>query len=100
VIKKIAMDAAIAEGKEIKMLGYAHKTPILEDLQPAPTKNDHPASWSLVIADMAQRDIMGAGKYGTRLQPNNGRDALLDAYQEALDLTVYLRSAIYERDGK
>ncbi|HQT19114.1 hypothetical protein [Acidovorax sp.] len=58
----------------------------------------HPAAWSLVIADMAQRDVMGSDKYGTRLQPGNGRDSLQDAYEEALDLAVYLRTAIYERD--
>lgn len=68
--------------------------------QPAPIPNAHPASWSLVIADMAQRDVFGAGKYNTRLQPHNGRDTLTDAYQEALDLAVYLRTAIFERDGK
>lgn len=32
------------------------------------------------------------------LEPaHNGRDALVDAYQEALDLTMYLRQAIEER---
>lgn len=72
----------------------------LYDPQPLPTPNAHPASWSLVIADMAQRDVFGAGKYNTRLQPHNGRDTLTDAYQEALDLAVYLRTAIFERDGK
>ena len=65
--------------------------------QPAPVPTAHPAAWSLVIADMAQRDVMGSEKYGTRLQPGNGRDSLQDAYQEALDLAVYLRTAIYER---
>lgn len=74
-------------------------TPVPE-VQPDPTPNSHPASWSLVIADMAARDIEGVGKYKTRLQPHNGRDTLLDAYQEALDLAVYLRTALYERDGK
>lgn len=68
--------------------------------QPKPVQNDHPAAWSLVISDMANRDIIGAKKYGTRLQPNNGRDSLRDAYEEALDLAVYLRNAIYERDSK
>jgi hypothetical protein len=29
---------------------------------------------------------------------NNGRDALLDAYEEALDLACYLKQAILERD--
>lgn len=67
--------------------------------QQAPKPNDNPAAWSLVIKDMAERDIFGAEKYRTRLQPLNGRDALIDAYQEALDLVVYLRAAIYERDN-
>ena len=66
--------------------------------QPAPAHNDKPAVWSLVMRDMTERDIFGAEKYGTRLQPGNGRDFLLDAYQESLDLVVYLRGAIYERD--
>lgn len=66
--------------------------------QPAPQHSNHPAAWSLVIADMAGRDVVGSAKYGTRLRPGNGRDNLIDAYQEALDLVVYLRAAIYERD--
>lgn len=69
------------------------------DPQPAPQSTAAPAAWSLVMRDMAERDIFGATKYGVRLQPGNGRDALKDAYQEALDLAVYLRTAIYERDG-
>jgi hypothetical protein len=31
------------------------------------------------------------------LRAHNGRDALVDAYQEALDLCVYLRQVIQER---
>jgi len=54
--------------------------------------------WALVIADMAERRRVGIERYGTPLQPHNGRDALVDAYQEALDLAVYLRQAIEERD--
>ena len=68
--------------------------------QPAPVKNTGPAVWDLVIADMKQRDELGRRRYGTPLQPNNGRDMLLDAMEEALDLCAYLRGAIYERDGK
>lgn len=67
--------------------------------QPAPKPNDKPSVWDLVLADMAERDRMGHAKYGTRLQPFNGRDTLTDAYQGALDLCVYLRGAIYERDN-
>jgi hypothetical protein len=65
-----------------------------------PTPNALPGIWDIVIKDMKTRDLMGQQKYKTKLQPFNGRDALWDAYQEALDLVVYLRQAIYERDGK
>jgi hypothetical protein len=67
--------------------------------QAAPVKTDGVSMWSLVVKDMQGRDAFGRKKYGTPLQAHNGRDALADAYQEALDLCVYLRQAIYERDG-
>jgi len=68
--------------------------------QPPPIHNDQPAIWDLVKKDIADRDQVGVERYGTRLQPFNGRDALIDAYQEALDLVVYLRQALYEKHGK
>ena len=68
--------------------------------QPPPVANDKPAVWDLVMTDMRERDQLGRRRYGVPLQPHNGRDVLVDAYQEALDLAVYLRQAIYERDGK
>lgn len=73
---------------------------LLTESQEMPTPNDQPAVWDLVIDDMRARDKFGKKKYNTRLQPHNGRDYLVDAYQEALDLCVYLRGAIFERDGK
>jgi hypothetical protein len=52
-----------------------------------------------MIADMKTRRELGGERYGTALQPFNGRDALVDAYEEALDLAVYLKQAILERDA-
>ena len=51
----------------------------------------------LVIADLRERSLAGVRKYGTELKTENGRDALVDAYQEALDLCCYLRQLIEER---
>lgn len=68
--------------------------------QPEPKKSTHPAVWGLVMKDMVDRDQTGRERYGVPLQGHNGRDSLVDAFQEALDLAVYLRQAIYERDGK
>lgn len=68
--------------------------------EPMPTPNDGPAVWDLVKTDIDAREVVGVQTYGTRLQPHNGRDALRDAYAEALDFVVYLRQAIYEREGK
>ncbi len=66
--------------------------------EPAPqVVEGAPAVWDLVVADMKERDHVGRAKYGVPLQAGNGRDSLVDAYQEALDLAVYLRAAIEER---
>lgn len=68
--------------------------------QPDPTPNKLPAIWDLVVEDIKQRDEIGIERYGTRLQPFNNRNPLIDAYQEALDLVVYLRQAIYEMENR
>ncbi len=86
--------------------------------QSAPTKNDGAAIWDLVIGDfkrasigvdypdmtvccdvlcdMRERDVLGFERYGVRLQANNGRNAVVDAYQELLDGAAYTRQAIEE----
>lgn len=64
--------------------------------EPRPMRNDQTPVLDLVIGDMRQRDEMGRAKYGTPLQPFNGRNAAVDAYQEVLDLAVYLRQLIAE----
>jgi hypothetical protein len=66
--------------------------------EPPPIRTSGRTIWDLVIEDMKARDASGREKYGTPLQAHNGRDALVDAYQEALDLAVYLRQAIEERE--
>lgn len=72
----------------------------LNNSEPNPTPNNYPHIWDLVLIDMKDRDNRASKKYGCHLQPFNNRDALIDAYQEALDLVVYLRQAIYERDNE
>ena len=51
-----------------------------------------------LIKDFLDRDKVGRAKYKTSLKTNNGRDALMDAYQEACDLCMSLKQAIMERD--
>ena len=52
---------------------------------------------ALVIADMRERDQLGRARYGTPLTAGNGRNQLVDAYQEALDFAVYLAAYLDER---
>jgi hypothetical protein len=52
-----------------------------------------------VRADLEARERLGIEQYGAALYSHNGRDALQDAYEEALDLCCYLRQAIEERGG-
>ena len=51
----------------------------------------------MVLADLTNRALEGTAKYGEPLKAHNGRNPLWDAYQEALDLAMYLRQAIEEQ---
>jgi len=89
--------------KDALLSGWKFKPSFEENAafgQPSPVPNDGPEVWNIVIQDMEKRNQFGKNKYGVRLQPHNGRDALRDAYEEALDLCVYLRQALWEKDGK
>lgn len=66
--------------------------------QPLPTPNGSGDIQSLVIVDIYERRELGINRYGTALQAHNGRDALQDAYEEAMDLTIYLKQVLMERD--
>lgn len=54
----------------------------------------------IVLNDIRERAEMGKKKYGFYLQTYNGRDPLWDAYQEAIDLVMYLRQELLERESK
>lgn len=57
---------------------------------------DEPFIQDLVLADIEERKQHGIRKYGTALQAGNGRSMLQDAYEEVLDLAVYLRGLLRE----
>jgi len=61
--------------------------------QPSPVGGGQDVT-ALVVADLQARSAAGQKKYGTVLKTHNGRNPLIDAYQEALYLAVYLRQAI------
>lgn len=68
--------------------------------QPMPTPNDHPSIQSRVRTDLEHREQVGIQRYGSPLQPFNGRDALRDLYEELLDGACYARQAMEERDER
>lgn len=67
--------------------------------QPLPIVNDRPFIQDLVIADIEARKQVGIQRYGTPLQPFNGRDVLQDLYEELIDAACYIKQAIVERDS-
>jgi hypothetical protein len=66
--------------------------------QPLPVVNDQPDIQSQVIADIEARRLVGIERYGTALQPFNGRDVLRDIYEELLDAACYVKQAMVERE--
>jgi len=49
-----------------------------------------------VIDDVRGRKDLGTKRYGTALQPFNGRDVRRDANEELLDTAAYMRQQVYE----
>lgn len=84
--------------------------------QQMPTPNGHPSIQSLMradvrhrtawtsemraalTADLDARERIGVERYGTALQPFNGRDALRDLYEELIDGALYARQAMVEEE--
>lgn len=62
--------------------------------------DDRPDVFTLLLNDIAERDRIGAAEYGGPLLPFDGRDSLRDAYEEVLDLAVYLRKELCEREAR
>lgn len=67
--------------------------------QPAPSPGDRLVGL-VVLQDMAERIEFGFNKHGYFLETENGRDSLWDAYEEALDLCMYLRQEILQREKR
>lgn len=67
--------------------------------EPPPIRNAQPAVQDLVIADIEARKQVGIEKYGTVLQAFNGRCSTMDAYQESIDMTIYLRQRLVEESS-
>lgn len=66
--------------------------------QPRPT-GEGEIVLNYVLEDIKSRAEMGKEKYGTYLRTYNGRDALWDCYQEAIDLVMYLRQRLLEEEN-
>lgn len=89
--------------------------------QDLPVHNDGPSAHDLVIKDLLSRDLrwdlsygtgrhlrdrvaeglrhrkeIGLARYGSILQPNNGRDSLRDLHEELMDASVYARTRMLE----
>ena len=94
------LNRIVSEAKQWRELGASKP-------EPAPQNQDGPALWPMIIAELEQeadpayllvakdareRHEFGVKKYGVPLVANNGRNHLRDAYQELLDLIVYLRA--------
>jgi hypothetical protein len=50
----------------------------------------------LVRRDLLHREQEQTKRFGTPVEPYTGAEAILDAYEEAISLTIYLRQLIQE----
>lgn len=64
--------------------------------QVKPTPNDLPFAHDVLIEEIKKRRALGVEKYGTALQPCNGRDQKRDILDELLDAAVYIITLMLE----
>jgi hypothetical protein len=74
----------------------ANSEPLATSSEPTPQGTGRDVA-TLVQEDVEARAQEGEQKYGERLTTHNGREALVDAYQEVLDTAMYLRQELAER---
>jgi len=67
--------------------------------EPPPAGKGTPIT-DMVIADLVERKEFGTAKYGEPLMAFNGRDPLVDLYQELIDAVMYVRQYMTEDQGK
>ena len=82
--------------------GYSNWTPLYSkasESEPEPTGDGQIVLYQ-VMKDLIDRAEIGKEKYGTYLKTDNGRSALMDAYQEALDLCMYLKQTLMEESAE
>lgn len=58
-----------------------------------------PTVGELVLRDLGERLALGMRRYGVELEAHGGKDHLWEAYEEALDMAIYLRAEIERRNG-
>jgi hypothetical protein len=66
---------------------------------PVPHRTNVPDSHDLLVETIYERKALGERRYGSALQPRNGRDNLVDALQEAADLAAYLQNEVWQREN-
>ena len=54
-------------------------------------------SVDLVVEDLIERKKLGTERYGVPLNANSEKDMLIEAYEEILDLCIYLRTELDKR---
>lgn len=68
--------------------------------QPLPVPNDEPYVADLLREFVEHRKQLGIQRYGTPLQPHNGRSFLRDLLDELVDASEYCIGKIIEEEGE
>lgn len=99
LMKDISTDNEFKHNNESIILGKAFEIAFLLKMYKDQVTNTDEAVKGL-INDLQERVEIGVSRYGTALQPFNGRSSVVDLYEELLDALFYARSNYYEKHGE
>lgn len=95
------LQCVLCDCEEFGQDSMKEKYSVRNNPQPDPVEDKaQPHLVTMVMNDLEERKKVGEELYGMVLRPHNGRDPLIDLYQEILDSALYCRQLIFEKYGE
>lgn len=97
-INPVHYPAMVVRGDDLA--GHPEPTKTRPEDQPLPTADEaRESDYEQLVRDIRSREALGVQRYGQSHRGFNGRNTVMDAYEETIDQALYLRSLLTMADA-